>query len=680
MCKYSLISLFSGVSGSSLGFHNTGRINELLAVDCDPYVEKCFNLNFPGVPFWNAFLGKDSGKEILKLTSLQSGELDILFASPPCQGFSMAKGLRSISDSRNDLLVDTIHIIRDIQPKVFIIENVKGLISGEMKMKLNQVLKMIEKIGYIYAYKVLLASEYGVPQLRERIIIMGIRSDIGLKPSFPKPIFVNDLCIKNYVDDIDFFTSGQFSHNMYTKDEICRTITATASMKFFKNGIKRDPKIVEIKRLCSFPDDFILDDAKYDRQYKALGNSVPPKLMEAIANQVISILDNQGRNNPPPDYEISNDEIINKIRQAKKVVLLEPPYKRKYIPLGLAKIATFVKKNGGAIFYQRRYRPVNEDLVCVTSLFTWDRADVIRSLKNIYSYNEYADVILGGVCASLLSGRFKEEFPKLSIYKGYSKDLDNCPPDYSIDWKLKDDWGKFSFVFTTRGCPNHCGYCAVPRLEPERWINENWKDHIDLSKPYVMISDNNLSAQPLTHLIDVCDYLKQNNRPVVFDNGFDCKHITDDLIHVMSGVKFYKTGMRLAFDRIEEDGTFQNAIIKLINGGIPKSSIMAYCLFNFTDTPQEADYRMRECVRLGIHPYPQKFTPLNSSSRKDKYVGKYWTENLIKSFRFFWLMPGIFTKYEFKDWVAHHSDLNYRLTDADWAAWYYQNKIDKGVA
>jgi DNA (cytosine-5)-methyltransferase 1 len=292
MCKYSLISLFSGVSGSSLGFHNTGRINELLAVDCDPYVEKCFNLNFPGVPFWNAFLGKDSGKEILKLTSLQSGELDILFASPPCQGFSMARGSRSISDGRNDLLVDTIHIIRDIQPKAFIIENVKGLISGEMKMKLNQVLKMIEKIGYIYAYKVLLASEYDVPQLRERIIIMGIRSDIGLKPSFPKPIIVNDLCIKNYVDDIDFFTSGQFSHNMYTKDEICRTITATASMKFFKNGIKRDPKIVEIKRLCSFPEDFILDDANYDRQYKALGNSVPPKLMEAIANNIINMFDN----------------------------------------------------------------------------------------------------------------------------------------------------------------------------------------------------------------------------------------------------------------------------------------------------------------------------------------------------------------------------------------------------
>jgi DNA (cytosine-5)-methyltransferase 1 len=295
MYNYSLISLFSGVSGSSLGFHNTGRITELLAVDCDDYVEKCFKLNFPGVPFWNAFLGKDSGKEILKMTNLKAGELDILFASPPCQGFSMAKGIRSISDDRNDLLVDTIHIIKDLQPKVFIIENVKGLVSGVMKLKFNQVLTMIEKTQYKYACKVLLASDYGVPQLRERIIIIGIRGDIGVKPSFPAPIINQDLSINNYVDEIDFFTTGQFAHNMYSKDEICRTITATASIKFYKNGIERLPEIIEIKKLCSFPESFILEQANYDRQYKALGNSVPPKLMEAIANKVINILDNKDK-------------------------------------------------------------------------------------------------------------------------------------------------------------------------------------------------------------------------------------------------------------------------------------------------------------------------------------------------------------------------------------------------
>lgn len=299
MYNYNLVSLFSGVSGSSLGFHNTGRITELLAVDCDKYVEKCFKLNFPGVPFWNTFLGKDSGKEILKRINLQQGDLDILFASPPCQGFSTAKGARSVSDSRNDLLIDTVHIISDVKPKVFIIENVKGLASGVMILKLQQALKMIANIQYRYAYKLLLASDYGVPQIRERIIIIGIREDIGLKPSFPIPIVNNNLSIKNYVEEgIHFFTTGRDNQNIYTSNDICRTITATPCLKFYKNGIEREPTITEIKRLCSFPDDFILTEASFERQHKALGNSVPPKLMEAIANKAIEILDNQ--NKVPP--------------------------------------------------------------------------------------------------------------------------------------------------------------------------------------------------------------------------------------------------------------------------------------------------------------------------------------------------------------------------------------------
>jgi len=669
MNKYSLVSLFSGVSGSSLGFHNTGRINEVLAVDCDSYVEKCFKANFPGVPFWNTFLGKESGKEILKLINMQAGELDLLFASPPCQGFSTARGKRSISDGRNDLLIDTIHIIKDLQPKAFIIENVKGLISGEMRTKLNQALRLMEKINYKYAYKVLLASAYGVPQLRERIFIIGLREDIGLLPTFPKPIAHPDLSIKNYVDDIDFFTTGQHNNNIYTKDQICRTITDTAALKFFKNGIKRDPKIDEIKKLCSFPVEFILEPAPYDRQFKALGNCVPPKLMEAVANQVISILDNHsGGNNRPQNPELSNTEIIDKIKESKRVLLIEPPYNRKYLPLGLAKIATMVKQNGGEVIYQRNYKPANEDLICVTSLFTWEINTVLNSLKTVYSYNQFAPVILGGVCATLLHDKIKEAFPQINIFKGYSKELDSCPPDYSINWNMEKEWDNFSFVFTSRGCPNHCGYCAVPRLEPERWINENWKDHIDPSKPLVMISDNNLSAQPLSHLKDVCDFLKLNNKQVVFDNGFDCKHITSDLINILKGVKFYKQGMRMAFDRIEEDGIFQKAVSNLIVGGIPGKSIMAYCLFNFKDTPEEANYRMRECVKLGIHPYPQQYAPVNSDTRD--HIGKYWTKQLLKCFRFYWLMPGIFSKYDFEKWVINNSYPDYKLSDNDWIAWY----------
>lgn len=296
--------MFAGVSGSSLGFHNTGRIIERLVIDSDSYVEKCFKLNFPDVPFLSRKLGpKLSSEEILECANLKKEELAILFASPPCQGFSTAKGNRNLSDNRNDLFFETIHYINEIKPMVFIIENVKGLISGTMKLKFNQIIRRLESIPYEYRYNILNAKNFGVPQSRERIFFIGVRHDIsneGIKPIFPEPDLngLQNLTMENYVDDIDFFTNGQFAKNIFKKDEICRTITATPSMKFFKAGLVRKPKIIEVKRLCSFPDDYKLWAAKeginpstgyeynYNQKYKGLGNSVPPKLMEAVAQTV----------------------------------------------------------------------------------------------------------------------------------------------------------------------------------------------------------------------------------------------------------------------------------------------------------------------------------------------------------------------------------------------------------
>jgi hypothetical protein len=166
-----------------------------------------------------------------------------------------------------------------------------------------------------------------------------------------------------------------------------------------------------------------------------------------------------------------------------------------------------------------------------------------------------------------------------------------------------------------------------------------------------MISDNNLSAQPIEHIEEICNFISENKKSVVFDNGFDCKHINEKMANLLSKLKFVRVGLRLAFDRIEEDGVFQEAIRKLKEAGVPKGSLMAYVLFNFKDTPKDAIYRAEECVRLGIRPYPQKYTPLNKTSRSEKYVGEHWTPNLIKAYRYFFLMASYYTKYKFVDWV-----------------------------
>jgi hypothetical protein len=349
---------------------------------------------------------------------------------------------------------------------------------------------------------------------------------------------------------------------------------------------------------------------------------------------------------------INEETLIEYLKESKKAILLEPNYRRKYPPLGLAKIATFLKANGTEVIFQRSYKFSNEDLVCVTSLFTYHSKEVLGELSKIRTFHPKVRIILGGIYASLNPDDILKRFPDVDLFVGYSKTLDMTKPDYSIDWGVEEPWDKFSFIFTTRGCPNKCAYCAVWRIEPERWTNPKWKEMIDMDRPNVMVSDNNLSSQSVEHIADVCNFLSETKRGVVLDNGVDCKHITEETAALFAKMKFVRSGMRLAFDRIEEDGRFQKAVETLIKAGVKKSNIMAYVLFNFMDTPKEAIYRAEECVRLGIRPYPQMYAPLNKTSAdKDKFIGKYWTEPLTRVYRFFFLMAGYYTKSSFMEWL-----------------------------
>jgi hypothetical protein len=365
---------------------------------------------------------------------------------------------------------------------------------------------------------------------------------------------------------------------------------------------------------------------------------------------------------------INETEMLN-LLDTKNVVLVEPNYKRKYPPLGLAKISTYVKQHGGnpRFVMGNQYIPQDTNLYCVSSLFTYNTKEVKEVFRKIRFLNPQADILLGGIAASLVTKEFDKQ-EKVYIFSGTSHTLDLCVPDYSHEYQIEEPWDKYSFTFTSRGCPNRCAYCAVWRLEPKCEITENWRDHILEDKPFAMISDNNFSSQPMEHIVAVTNFLKEKKKKVVFDNGFDCKHIDENFAKLVSGIKYVRSGCRVAFDRIEESGIFQDAVKRLINYGVSPSSIMAYVLFNFTDTPQEANYRMTECVKMKIRPYPQQYTPLNHIDKKQKFIGKYWTPGLLRAFRFFWLMAGYYAKYDFVTWVKNQT--KYSLTQEDWDAWY----------
>ncbi len=246
-----------------------------------------------------------------------------------------------------------------------------------------------------------------------------------------------------------------------------------------------------------------------------------------------------------------------------------------------------------------------------------------------------------------------KRFEHVQVFRGYSKTLDACPPVLDLDWGCEDPWNDFSYVFTSRGCPNRCAYCAVWRIEKKPWINPGWRDHINGTRRDVMISDNNISNTGRDHIAAVCEHCVTNKKRVVFDNGLDVKLIDKPMAEILARLRFTRQGMRMAFDRIEEDEEFRRAVGLLRAAGVPKSHMFAYVLFNFRDTPEEANYRARTCVELGVRPYPQQFTPLDCTDRKAKHIGEHWTPDLVKSFRYFWLMAGIYAKHEdFFTWVT----------------------------
>ena len=178
-----VVSLFAGCGGSSLGYSIAG-FRELLAVDFDKNAVEVFRINFPNVPIMLADITKLSGQEILDKSGLIPGELDVLDGSPPCQGFSTA-GKRDFADEKNDLFGHYIRILQELRPKVFIAENVSGMVKGKMKLIFAGVLRELKDSGYNVRASLLNAKFFNVPSNRERLIFIGVRNDLKILPSFP---------------------------------------------------------------------------------------------------------------------------------------------------------------------------------------------------------------------------------------------------------------------------------------------------------------------------------------------------------------------------------------------------------------------------------------------------------------------------------------------------------------
>jgi len=328
-----LVSLFSGCGGMDVGFELAG-FDRVWANDFDKDAQTIFSLN----------LGEIDDRDITQVPVEDIPDCDIITAGFPCQPFSNAGNRRGVYDARGELYLECLRIIDSKKPKAVLFENVKGLVSSKHQSgkKLIEVIQEdLENIGYTVNYQVLNSSDYGVPQNRERMILIGLRNDLGKKFEFPPVIKdKSNLTLRHTILDIPKDAANQtywayspqaqemieqipqggswksipyeklsprfqrirddmkryHAPNFYRRfglDEINGTITASAQPE--NCGIThpfehRRYTIREIARIQTFPDDFLfVDDSQKNivAMYKVIGNAVPCKLAEVLARAIM---------------------------------------------------------------------------------------------------------------------------------------------------------------------------------------------------------------------------------------------------------------------------------------------------------------------------------------------------------------------------------------------------------
>lgn len=176
------IDLFSGAGGLLRGFMDAGIKPEFSVEVWEPAI-KTHNRNYPDVPVWNNDIRTISDDQIRKYRD----RVDLIVGGPPCQGFSTI-GKRLVKDPRNELVFEFIRFVNVIRPKVFLMENVKGLLSANNGRIKDAITAEFETIGYKVVHQVICAADYGVPQMRYRVFFLGVRSDLGIDPSFPEKL------------------------------------------------------------------------------------------------------------------------------------------------------------------------------------------------------------------------------------------------------------------------------------------------------------------------------------------------------------------------------------------------------------------------------------------------------------------------------------------------------------
>lgn len=346
MKKLNVIDFFCGCGGLSYGFEKAGY-NILLGIDNDAMALKTFELNHTGSKTICGDITKITYKEHIKKT-IGEKKVDLIVGGPPCQGMSLS-GPRKFDDPRNKLYLSYIRLVAEIKPRAFIIENVPGLVSlfkGEIK---DSIIEKLSNLGYKVNHEIMLASDYGVPQNRKRVVFVGVRdgkfvfqkklkeiitcemalSDLpplvetlgessmqyasAPQNSYQSLMRENSLQVQNHVAAahsekikhiISLVPDGGNYKNLPEEYKSTRNFHVawtrfnsqkpaptidTGHRHHFHYKYNRVPTVRESARLQSFPDNFTFLGNK-TQQFRQVGNAVPPLMAERIAIKLLDYL------------------------------------------------------------------------------------------------------------------------------------------------------------------------------------------------------------------------------------------------------------------------------------------------------------------------------------------------------------------------------------------------------
>jgi hypothetical protein len=306
---------------------------------------------------------------------------------------------------------------------------------------------------------------------------------------------------------------------------------------------------------------------------------------------------------------------VNQINQ--HILLVEPAYYTRYPSLSLLKLASKHKFKGDSVELVRGCHSglKKPNMIYITSLFTYSWKPVHEVIFFYRSEFPQARISVGGIYATLCADHLRNVFKEqIEVQSGLIEELDQIMPEYS----LVPDF-ETSMVFASRGCIRGCPFCSVRLLEPEFYAYKSVRHLIHPKHKKITLWDNNFLASPYQK--DIIEELFELGLEVDFNQGLDARLLTEGIAICLKRLKL--PIVRLAYDTISNGKELKKAINRLKMVGFRGRSIIAYCLYNFSDSPNDFFNRVKELMEWEVVAYPMRYEPLEPR-QKNTYISPNW--------------------------------------------------------